>query len=136
MNENAEKWVAALRSGDYDQTKSFLRDDKGFCCLGVACDLYRKDTGDGKWKRKWMLLKSKHYYGFSFGSRNAKGEQVSGLPVPVSQWLGVGNALGNYDPLPTGNGKMASLSMRNDSGNSFSEIADIIESEPEGLFHE
>lgn len=41
--EFAEKWVAALRSGDYDQGTGELtvgREDKkefAYCCLGVAC---------------------------------------------------------------------------------------------------
>lgn len=29
------KWVTALRSGDYQQTKNTLQDRIGFCCLGV-----------------------------------------------------------------------------------------------------
>lgn len=39
-------WIAALRSGKYKQTKAALRDSKGFCCLGVLCDLAAKDGGD------------------------------------------------------------------------------------------
>ena len=34
------KWVTALRSGKYKQTRTCLNDEKGFCCLGVACDLF------------------------------------------------------------------------------------------------
>lgn len=30
-------WVKALRSGKFKQTTSSLQDEKGFCCLGVAC---------------------------------------------------------------------------------------------------
>ena len=41
MNENAKKWVAALRSGEYKQGQYNLRSDQDhFYCLGVACDLY------------------------------------------------------------------------------------------------
>lgn len=33
-----EKWVKALRSGDYKQTDGVLYcEDFGYCCLGVAC---------------------------------------------------------------------------------------------------
>ncbi len=32
-----EKWVAALRSGKYQQTEGSLQNIEGFCCLGVAC---------------------------------------------------------------------------------------------------
>ena len=34
-----KKWIKALRSGDYDQTKKCLQDEKGYCCLGVACEV-------------------------------------------------------------------------------------------------
>ena len=33
------KWLEALRSGKYKQTTGRLQDSKGFCCLGVACDV-------------------------------------------------------------------------------------------------
>ncbi len=31
------KWIEALDSGEYKQTKGVLQDKKGFCCLGVGC---------------------------------------------------------------------------------------------------
>lgn len=37
------KWVAALRSGTYQQTQHQLKDDVGFCCLGVLCDIQGAD---------------------------------------------------------------------------------------------
>jgi hypothetical protein len=43
--EVKDQWVAALRSGEYEQGRSYLRskDPNGgndkFCCLGVLCDL-------------------------------------------------------------------------------------------------
>lgn len=39
------KWVAALRSGKYTQTKGTLRDDRGFCCLGVLLDVWGDCNG-------------------------------------------------------------------------------------------
>jgi hypothetical protein len=39
------KWVEALRSGEYKQTKGTLRDGDSFCCLGVLCDI----TQHGQW---------------------------------------------------------------------------------------
>lgn len=41
-------WIAALRSGEYSQTTGHLRDDVGYCCLGVLCDLAAKE-GIGQW---------------------------------------------------------------------------------------
>jgi len=37
--EFAEKWVAALRSGEYKQSTKNLYNDAGYCCLGVACKI-------------------------------------------------------------------------------------------------
>ena len=37
--------IAALRSGDYEQTNGALRSRDAFCCLGVLCDLHL-DEGD------------------------------------------------------------------------------------------
>lgn len=36
--EFKEKWVAALRSGEYKQGEAYLKNNAGqYCCLGVAC---------------------------------------------------------------------------------------------------
>lgn len=32
-----EQWLAALRSGEYNQSMGALQDSQGYCCLGVAC---------------------------------------------------------------------------------------------------
>jgi hypothetical protein len=45
MSMNPEvkaKWVAALRSGEYEQGVEALKAGDAFCCLGVLCDLYAK----------------------------------------------------------------------------------------------
>lgn len=44
MTELIEKWTAALRSGNYPQTKHVLRNTQGFCCLGVLADLIDPDA--------------------------------------------------------------------------------------------
>lgn len=41
-------WIAALRSGDYDQGREKLRTGDQFCCLGVLCDIASKQ-GLGEW---------------------------------------------------------------------------------------
>lgn len=54
-------WAKALLSGKYRQTQNALKDRDGFCCLGVLCDLYRKEV-DGTWKKDedgdWTFLKA------------------------------------------------------------------------------
>lgn len=37
--ELKDKWLTALRSGEYSQTTGTLRDENGMCCLGVLCDI-------------------------------------------------------------------------------------------------
>lgn len=36
-----EKWVKALRSGKYEQGKSYLKKDNKYCCLGVLYDVLK-----------------------------------------------------------------------------------------------
>lgn len=37
--ELAKRWSTALRSGEFEQTSQRLHDDRGFCCLGVLCQV-------------------------------------------------------------------------------------------------
>jgi len=39
MNEHAQQWLEALRSGDYEQTYEMFSSQGQFCAIGVACDL-------------------------------------------------------------------------------------------------
>jgi hypothetical protein len=41
------KWVEALRSNNYPQTTQQLRDHKGFCCMGVLCDIVEPEHWAG-----------------------------------------------------------------------------------------
>ena len=38
-----QKWITALRSGEYKQAGGRLRKGDCYCCLGVLTDLYDKD---------------------------------------------------------------------------------------------
>src|SRR5688572_30653463 len=51
--EMKEKWLQALRSGEYTQGSGLLRtaDDK-FCCLGVLCDLVTKEDSRATWTKQ------------------------------------------------------------------------------------
>lgn len=37
------RWVNALRSGEYQQTKNWLVRENGYCCLGVLCEIAVQD---------------------------------------------------------------------------------------------
>lgn len=112
MNNNAKAWIKALRSGEYKQGIVVLRNERDeYCCLGVACDLYCKNVKD-----IYDPITIKY------------GGNSSYLPAQVAKWIGLRDTLGKFD---CGQRSLASF---NDFGTTFSEIADIIESEPEGLF--
>jgi hypothetical protein len=110
---NAEiksKWVAALRSGEYKQTKDTLRDLNGFCCLGVLCDLHSKESGN-QWERQGSA------YLRYLGEENH-------VPSEVGSWAGITNVWGTKVVIGDANSE---LSGHNDDGRTFYEIADAIE---------
>lgn len=116
MNQTEARaaWVAALRSGEYKQGKGTLRDGDRYCCLGVACDLYRKHGGGPDWGNP-KFGRYEYYLGYE-----------ASLPSKVLDWLGLSCHVGSY--------RSNSLVELNDNGQNFEEIANLIESEPEGLF--
>lgn len=115
-----ELWCDALRSGEYKQGRTVLHDTRedSWCCLGVACDLYRKHVGPLE------TIDSELCEVFVDGSELLS----SSLVTPVMSWLGIDSRIAKYDG--------RSLASDNDNGVPFPEIADIIESRPPGLFVE
>src|SRR6185503_6538411 len=50
---HVKQWIAALRSGTYNQSTGYLKGPAGYCCLGVACELYGKGkfiSGGGQYR--------------------------------------------------------------------------------------
>ena len=114
MIENAKKWVVALRSGEFTQGTGSLERDGKNCCMGVACRLYQEDVGD---LRITSLANAITFDG------------LGGYPPQkVQEWLGLKSHRGDYGF------ECESLVSANDSGKTFTEIADIIESESDTLF--
>jgi len=103
-----QKWVSALRSGEYQQTQRYLRKEDGFCCLGVLCDLYGKENNV-----EWNLANNGHNYEFQ--------DKESYLPSSVIEWSGV------EEDAPRINGEIGTLSELNDTGSTFEQIANLIE---------
>lgn len=106
--EIAKQWVAALRSGEYEQGEAYLTADGRDCCLGVLCKLYggrsRLETRCDE--RKVVV----------YGS-----DSTQELPASVRKWSGMRSADGYRHG--------GSLACLNDNGKTFAEIADIIEAE-------
>lgn len=119
--------TAALRSGEYAQAKGYLRekDGSGYCCLGVACDLYHKETGKGYWDERVF--------------RDAGGDSNNSfLPRDVSAWFGFSGASGSFvkEVVSERGLKLRTLDGLNDFVMNFNEVADFIDSNPEGLFND
>ena len=115
-----QRWLEALRSGEYKQTTGNLQNSDGFCCLGVLCDLHAKERG-----MNWV--------------RQTDGYELYGetqiLPLSVQEWAGLDNDIGGLvDFEYEGDGvmyvKSESLPEINDTWNkNFNEIADLIEAQ-------
>jgi hypothetical protein len=54
--EEIKTWIDALRSGNYKQTRKVLQNSKGFCCLGVACDVFIPEDKKNKTIGKRYLI--------------------------------------------------------------------------------
>jgi hypothetical protein len=118
-----EQWCAALRSGEYEQTKGALRRYRpggkpaGYCCLGVLTDLYVKAgnpetyyTGDA---------------GDYIGRDDDSVWNTGVLSDPVTEWAGLSS---DNPRLRTKNGLCGlSAAELNDEGVTFAEIADRID---------
>ena len=105
-----QNWLNALRSSKYQQTQGCLHDDDGFCCLGIMADIELVQSGEFEWDRrngKYLL----HILGIKWFNDD------SFLPADLMS-----------------GGLQAVLSEANDSGLTFPEIADALESHFMPLF--
>ncbi len=146
--ERKAQWVAALRSGEFPQGQSELKTAEGeFCCLGVACELaYREgklnfgevasDEEDNGHKRVYGDVDD------YLENVSSNEWSWSDLPVGARNWLGLGEM--DNDPVVRviqthpkyasleswtngGTNTLFRVSILNDSGFTFDEIADLIE---------
>lgn len=129
--ENIKKWVDALRSGEFKQGIGMLKTPGGYyCCLGVACELYRLTTGLGSWGNE-------HWNGFSeftaVDTPECHDYSDINLPDAVAEYLG----LDTSPVVQVKPGLLENLTNLNDGTSlrlgckhfSFYEIADLIEKE-------
>jgi hypothetical protein len=123
--EVKQKWIDALRSGEYEQGMKALRDRfNRFCCLGVLCDIYIKEHPETKWETS---LYDKSLYGVNF-------ECVIPPEIVWKHWAQLNesnpvvcqrNPRNINDVLDGQN--IDTLASLNDTGFTFEEIAQIIE---------
>jgi hypothetical protein len=129
--EIKSKWLAALRSGQYEQARGGLqrilyRDnetghiDCGYCCLGVLCDLAAQED---------VCYWDKHEVATVEPDGRVLTEPDA-LPAQVMEWAGLGQADPEVPCLAHADDDsgMIRISRLNDSCKlDFNQIADIIE---------
>lgn len=119
MNQRIKKlWIKALRGGKYKQGGGGLRPSTDtFCCLGVLCDVQRRE-GKGRWQKEG----GDGEFMFTGNGKTFEGEPATGiLPLGTCEWAGLPD---NGDPKLGTENSAANL---NDSGKDFNYIADRIE---------
>ena len=99
-----EKWIAALRSGDYEQGANYLKRGNNYCCLGVLCDVI---GGPEVWEETALLSTCKC---------SLSGESTQSLSVETLRSI-------ELDP----DHEETLIEMNDDRDASFDEIADWIE---------
>jgi hypothetical protein len=107
--ESKQKWIAALRSGDYKQARATLHHDGSYCCLGVWCAVNGYTVGEDS------IIEdgdTKPYSGFLVAP---DGSRQDCELVVKSEAIGVSTEM------------QMDLATMNDNGASFSDIADWIE---------
>lgn len=113
MKKNvADKWVKALRSGEYEQTVETLQDAGGYCCLGVLCRVGEKlgVTVDSEYNE-------------------LGGDTLEDQP-DILEWSGLKSTQGSFGS----SGVLTALTALNDNENyDFNKLADTIEENWEQL---
>jgi hypothetical protein len=131
--EFVKPWTDALRSGEYKQTKKVLKDQDGFCCLGVLQDVILKQgLIKGEWKSIESVRKAERLVldlGKDEKGRDVTEETTYHLSVSVMNLTDIKTNVANFRREGT-NECLASL---NDRGVEFDIIADIIEKHWEQL---
>ena len=123
----AERWVQALRSGQYQQGREDLRPDtNSYCCLGVLCDLYRVEQGKGEWA---AISTGQDRMAFEVHDCDGQATESESavLPEAVKDWAGMSSFEGRIAFTSD------ALSALNDEGMQFPQLADLIEKKWEVL---
>jgi hypothetical protein len=124
FTKQQREWIDALKSGRYSQTKQYLYDEKGYCCLGVGCDLFVQEhparaRWDGEDGVREIVVDPED--GGYLETESAE------LPQSVMHWLGLRGYNGEAE-------SGSSLATLNDTGLTFIEIAKLLEDEQENFF--
>jgi hypothetical protein len=139
-----EKWVKALRSGEYKQCQETLcsvdynTGEKSYCCLGVLTDLYLKERKRQKKGRgikgfREFTKQDVAQYECSFNAwevkKAGKLPEDGSLPDEVAKWAGWTDLTSSWmgrtyktGTFQTPSGKVISLAELNDGADLFEDI--------------
>lgn len=122
-----DRWVAALRSGAYEQGRKRLRTSNDqYCCLGVLCEI-AVETGVIPPPVQQEVGYSDRPYKYGMETSNGWNSSTTGLPDIVATWAGLGPQ-GMHVRIPHKEAEESfNLAYLNDNGSTFEEIADLIE---------
>lgn len=136
MNQTIkQRWVEALRSGQYTQTTGCLKGENGHCCLGVLSELYSQDNPAAKFvpKQDGMMYNFEvdvrttefmddYYAGFAYGENPDDSQYIltedGDIPWAVAKWADLASAESDH-----------LINMNDSEKRTFAEIADFIERE-------
>lgn len=120
-----EAWVNALRSGNYEQDRERLRSVNGYCCLGVLCDIYAKEH-HVEWK--FVGIEEKNPQPMDYWFFQGKSEM---LPENVIDWAELESENPHVKIYEHEDDEYVwdTIANVNDTGYTFSEIADIIQNQ-------
>lgn len=113
--EIKEKFLTALRSGEYEQTKGRLKNGNCFCALGVLCDLFIKEHKFAEWEEDSITVFPDSIKQEIFSYQT---------PRQVDEWAEFSEDTAIYDK----QGVLSSIiELNDDYGYTFEEIAELIE---------
>lgn len=113
MRRDVKKaWVAALCSGEYRQTTGTLANCLGHCCLGVLTEVLNKQFPEVYVESRTQFGKTTAGIAIRYGTA---GYRTSFLPESLLYDIGILSQI------------QGELSLRNDNGASFQEIAAYIQ---------
>lgn len=121
LGPNQKKWVEALESGKFQQSESFLRTGSGYCCLGVACQVFEA--------KATLVLESETKEGARVWSYDDKDSLAPKYVIDALDLYGSGG-----EPDKSISESLEDLTQLNDAGRPFTEIAEIIRLNPEAYF--
>lgn len=124
-------FVAALRSGDYEQGNGFLESDGKYCCLGVACKVAMLNGCEVEHGTVVAAVYGpKNVIGDLWGMKEAQVSAFDGrttdLPRSVQEWYGFRGGDPTLDR-ETGHLRLTMIAANDNLGWDFERIAAALE---------